>query len=270
MLPDDTASMLTSEKYGLTMKDAKTLAILDDGDRLDYYFDVVELLKQELSADELVSNNVGKVAANWYVGDFHSKPLSQHNVSLPHALPERTQCFHSSILPIAPDQVSSPSSRPPSHPIHPPHTYTSVPTTNILTPPRILHELGGLSTETPWSPTRVPSAQLASVIAHLLRRQITGRTAKQLLSSLFNSTDTRSVAHIVRDENLLLRPMVRDEYVALARELLDANPDMVRAVKEKGQRGKIGWFVGQMVRRGEEGRVEAGRAEEVVRELLGV
>lgn len=67
MLPDDTASMLTSDKYGLTMKDAKTLAILDDGDRLDYYLDVVDLLKQDLSADEMALNKVEKVAANWYV-----------------------------------------------------------------------------------------------------------------------------------------------------------------------------------------------------------
>lgn len=103
-----------------------------------------------------------------------------------------------------------------------------------------------------------------------MRRQITGRTAKQLLSSLFSTNDARPMSQIIHDESLLLRPMDREEYVVLARELLDANPDMVRAVVEKGQQGKIGWFVGQMVRRGEEGRVEAGRAEEVVRELLGV
>ncbi|KAJ9665244.1 hypothetical protein H2201_004718 [Coniosporium apollinis] len=201
MLPDETADMLVEDPaYGLTMKDAKTLVALDDGDRLDYYLDVVQILRQQLPSDLQSSSKFAKVAANW-----------------------------------------------------------------------VLHELGGLlaTAEQPWTANTVSSAALASILAHLLQRQITGRTAKQLLSTIFYG-DTRSVQEIIAEENLLLRPMAREEYEALARELIDANQDMVKAIKEKGQRGKVMWFVGQMVRSGEEGRVEAERAEDVVREMLDV
>ena len=51
---------------------------------------------------------------------------------------------------------------------------------------------------------------------------------------------------------------------------MDENPDMVSAVKDKGQKGKAMWFVGQMVRRGEEGTVEPEQARVVVERMLAV
>ena len=69
---------------------------------------------------------------------------------------------------------------------------------------------------------------------------------------------------------MTLRPMSREEYLSFAQELLDENLDMANAIKEKRQHGKVMWFVGQMVRRGGEGRVEAEKAEQILRELLGV
>ena len=57
------------DKYGLTTKDALTLMTLDNGDRLDYFMGVVQLLKSELVHKEkdISTSTVGKLAGNWYV-----------------------------------------------------------------------------------------------------------------------------------------------------------------------------------------------------------
>lgn len=66
MLPDEIAEMLTqSPRYGLTIKDAKTLILLDDGDRLDYYLGVVEILRTHFKNDQQTLSRVGKVTSNW-------------------------------------------------------------------------------------------------------------------------------------------------------------------------------------------------------------
>jgi aspartyl-tRNA(Asn)/glutamyl-tRNA(Gln) amidotransferase subunit B len=66
MSSDDCVNMLVGgQYYGLTSKDASTLLLLDDGERLDYYFDVVESLKSTYSRNEEVLARVGKVAGNW-------------------------------------------------------------------------------------------------------------------------------------------------------------------------------------------------------------
>lgn len=197
-LPDDLVAMLLADPYGLTMKDAKTLISLDDGERLDYYMEVVALLIDRLGNEEALSMKAGKTASNW-----------------------------------------------------------------------VLMELGGLLTtsEVPWSENAVLPEQLCDIIHLRLSKQITGRTAKQLLGSIFEG-DQRSVVEIVESENLFLRPMSEAEYEAMATELLDDNPDMVAAIKEKGQKGKVMWFVGQMMRKGEEGTVEAEKAKEVIERLL--
>lgn len=132
-------------------------------------------------------------------------------------------------------------------------------------------ELGGLITtaDIAWSEDIVSSQQLASIILHLQRRQITGPTAKQLLARVFYG-DQRPVEKIIEEENLLLRPMTRDEYLSLVQGVLNDNPDTITVIKEKGQTGKLMFLVGQIVRRGEDGRVEAKKAEEMLRELLEI
>ena len=66
MSSDDCVNMLVDgEDYGLTSKDASTLLLLDDGERLDYYLDVVESLKSTYSGNAEVLARVGRVAGNW-------------------------------------------------------------------------------------------------------------------------------------------------------------------------------------------------------------
>lgn len=128
-------------------------------------------------------------------------------------------------------------------------------------------ELGGLLKNKEWSENQVPSDQLASIIAHVLRKQITGRTAKLLLLKKFEG-DARTVEKIIADEGMLLCPLSRKEYLDLARQLLEEKADIVKDIVEKQQHQKVKWFVGQMMARSAEGTVEPGTAEAVLRELL--
>ncbi|GAB7344558.1 hypothetical protein MBLNU457_2382t2 [Dothideomycetes sp. NU457] len=137
----------------------------------------------------------------------------------------------------------------------------------------ILHEIGGLLTEDnrAWSDVVVTPQILADILSNLLQRNLTGRNAKQLLQQVYRGdATTKSVDQLIDEGNLRLRPMGEDEYQQLAQSILDENPDMVRAIREKGQKGKAMFFVGQMVRRAEEGTVEADKARQVVETLLGI
>jgi len=137
----------------------------------------------------------------------------------------------------------------------------------------ILHEIGGLLTEDnrSWADVVITPQMLADILSNLLQRNLTGRNAKQLLQQVYRGDAmNKSVEQLIDEGNLRLRPMGEDEYRQLAQSILDENPDMVQAIREKGQKGKAMFFVGQMVRRAEEGTVEADRARQVVEKLLGI
>lgn len=140
--------------------------------------------------------------------------------------------------------------------------------TNLVN--RVLHELGGRlsASDTAFSDNRVAPAAMASIIENLMADRITGRTAKQLLTMVFNG-ELRDIDTIIEAENMELVRLAREVYLALAQDLILEHSEMVRQIKQKGQVGKVKWFVGQMMRQGE-GKVEAARAEAILRELLGL
>ena len=201
-LPDSTV-LRTLNDFGLSMKDAKTLFSLDDGERLEYCAETIELVQAKLSAqdDGQDQAKVGKLVVNW-----------------------------------------------------------------------VLHEIGGLlaSEGREWSDLTITTEELASLLANLMSKQITARVGKQILQQLYeeDSDDRISVDARIDEGNLRLRPISREEYIELAQSIMDENPNMVSAVRDKGQKGKTMWFVGQMVRRAEEGTVEAEKAKEIIEELL--
>lgn len=80
--------------------------------------------------------------------------------------------------------------------------------------------------------------------------------------------DERNVDTIIEQDSLRLVPLSRLQYVQMAEELVSSNEAMVMQI-QKGQVGKVQWFVGQMMRKGE-GMVEAEKAEGILREILGV
>ncbi|KAG9678488.1 hypothetical protein KCU99_g1110, partial [Aureobasidium melanogenum] len=203
-LPDSTV-FRTINDFGLSTKDAKTLFSLDDGERLEYCAETIELVQTKLSAqgsdDGQNQAKVGKLVANW-----------------------------------------------------------------------VLHEIGGLlaSDGREWSDLTITTEELASLLANLLSKQITARVGKQILQQLYeeDAGERVSVDARIDEGNLRLRPISREEYIELAQAIMDENPNMVSAVRDKGQKGKTMWFVGQMVRRAEEGTVEAEKAKEIIEELL--
>lgn len=195
-LPDETVKRV-SEEYGLSVKDAKTIVSLDNGDRLEFMEETVSLLA-ELHQEPL---KVEKTVGNW-----------------------------------------------------------------------VLHELGGLiPPSATWDDITITAQELANVLAHLLHKEITARAAKQLVSALQDmpaSDERPTVEELIEAGGLRLRPLSEEEYNTLAQQIMDESPDMVAAVREKGQKGKIMWFVGQMVRRGEEGTVEPEKARKVVETMF--
>ncbi|KAL3453575.1 Glutamyl-tRNA amidotransferase subunit B, mitochondrial [Aspergillus insuetus] len=198
-VPDTLLDMLVGPTYKLAIEDAKPLVDLEDGARLEYYQDVVDILRslqQDLRSK--AQSDLGRIAGNW-----------------------------------------------------------------------VLHELGGLLTKAdlPWDAELVSAQSLAAIIDNLQRKQITGATAKQVLGMLFDG-DRRPVAQLLEEENLILRPLSREEYIALAEAAMELNPGMVEQIRTKNQLGKLGWFVGQMMRMGQKGRVEAQKAEAILKELI--
>ncbi|KAE8152675.1 B subunit of glutamyl-tRNA amidotransferase [Aspergillus avenaceus] len=196
---DELYQLLMSKEYGLSIEDAKPMVELDDGVRLEYYQDVVDLLRDlQQDQDPKSRGGLARVAGNW-----------------------------------------------------------------------VLHELGGLLTKADlsWDPTRVPALSLAQIIDFLQRKRITGPTARQVLAMVFDG-DARPIPQLLEEESLLLRPLSREEYIALAEDALGQNPPMVEQIRTKNQLGKLGWFVGQMMRTGEKGRVEAPKADAILRELI--
>lgn len=199
-LPDITVQR-TVDDYGMSLKDAKTLVLLDDGERLEFMEQTVALMTESLDDKK---QKLGKMAGNW-----------------------------------------------------------------------VLHELGGLLTShaTSWEAMTVTPAELADILISLHTKQITARVAKQLLSTLHElpsatGTAPRPTAEQLIDEgNLRLRPLSDQEYATTAHQLMDENPQMVQAIRD-GQKGKVMWFVGQMVRRADEGTVEPEKAKEVLERLL--
>jgi aspartyl-tRNA(Asn)/glutamyl-tRNA(Gln) amidotransferase subunit B len=93
----------------------------------------------------------------------------------------------------------------------------------------------------------MPSSTLAHIISLVVSGTITNNSAKRLLSLVFED-DSLGIETTMQNENMMVQDIADDVYATLARELTEANPEMVRAIKEKGQRGKVMWFVGQMMR----------------------
>ncbi|KAF2426214.1 hypothetical protein EJ08DRAFT_380439 [Tothia fuscella] len=175
MLPDEILAMLTTE-HGLTLKDAKTLLAADDGDRIDFYLEVLEQVRARLGGK--TSHGLGALVGNW-----------------------------------------------------------------------IIHEVGGVFSKAgeDWSEDLLPPSTLAHIISLALQGSITNNSAKKLLWLVYEDP-SRDVQATVEEENMTIQDIADGVYASLAQELVTANPDMVRAIREKGQKGKVMWFVGQMMR----------------------
>ncbi|KAL6721028.1 hypothetical protein ACLMJK_000128 [Lecanora helva] len=196
-LPEDAVAELVDQH--VTLKDAKTLVSLDDGERLDYFDEVVMLCETELAKLNVQPKALNRTVANW-----------------------------------------------------------------------VLHELGGLlnSSNLAFSPNLVPAKSLADIIISLERDRVTGSTAKRLITMVYEG-DERSIDTMIMEDNLEFQALPQADYLTMAQSLINENQTKVKQIQEKKQLGKLHFFVGQMMRQGE-GKIEASKAEAVLKELLGL
>ena len=109
---------------------------------------------------------------------------------------------------------------------------------------------------------------MVSILQNLDEGKITGRTAKAVLAIVFRG-DKRDVNNIIEQDGLSLQRLSREEYILMAQALLDENPRKVEQILKGKELGKLKFFVGQMMRQGS-GKIEAQKAEAVLKELLGI
>lgn len=131
---------------------------------------------------------------------------------------------------------------------------------------------------------------LAELLFHHLTGSLTQQSARHLLSlcrlpsssDLAPSSTDRSVdvstpeaVHkLISDHELWFQPLSAEGYRALVQNVLDDNVDMAGKAQEELERtggrkkGKMMWLVGQVMRKGEKGKVEAGVVERHVLDRL--
>lgn len=109
---------------------------------------------------------------------------------------------------------------------------------------------------------------MVSILQNLDDGKITGSTAKEILAMVFGG-DERDVSSIIEEDDLSLQRLSREEYMLMAKALLEKHPKMVELIQKRKQLGKLQFFVGQMMRQGS-GKVEAQKAEAVLKEALGL
>ena len=112
---------------------------------------------------------------------------------------------------------------------------------------------------------------MALLLHYLHAERITGKTAKKVLSTLFehglNGNDRLNVKDIVDQENLWFSPYSEAEYEELGKIIMALNDKVVEEILA-GKEGKINYLVGQMMREDKEGRVDALKAGAVLRRLV--
>jgi aspartyl-tRNA(Asn)/glutamyl-tRNA(Gln) amidotransferase subunit B len=209
VLPDAEIDELVG-RYGLSSKDALSLMLLDDGARIQYFYNVLEALEKRLGlgSDAQSDQRHALLAANW--------------------------CLHE------------------------------------------LGKLTELSSDlgmTPDGECHVPSNDLAAILSHLHRREITAKIAKDLLWGVFRGDITAGgVTQTIDADNLWFKELSEGEYAELADQVVAGEDkvlaEFLRFRQGKGKaypQGKLMFLVGKMMRVGSEQRMDPASAERVLR-----
>lgn len=209
VLPDAEMDELAG-RYGLSSKDALSLIMLDDGARIQYFYNVLESLEDRLGlgGDAASDHRHALLAANW--------------------------CLHE------------------------------------------LGKLTELSSDlgmTPEGECHVPSSDLAAILCHLHRREITAKVAKDLLWGVFRrDVAAGAVTQTVEAANLWFKELSEPEYAALADEISNGEAkvlaEFLRFKQGKAKaypQGKLMFLVGKMMRAGAEERMDPASAERILK-----
>jgi aspartyl-tRNA(Asn)/glutamyl-tRNA(Gln) amidotransferase subunit B len=197
--PDQLTNRLVAE-YALSRVDAKDLQMLDNGERLIYFQDVVEKVQLQSGEKALFSGSHpqhGKLIGNW-----------------------------------------------------------------------VLHKIGSLLSthERTWTAELVPVAKLARIISLVVTNKLTDGSATRVLQLIFEG-DTRDVDAIVDREGLAFEPLPLEVYEDLATQVIAKYPDIVTDIG-KGKHGKLNFLLGEVMKSGPRGRMQASTITEVLSRRL--
>ncbi|EGS24117.1 glutamyl-tRNA (gln) amidotransferase-like protein [Thermochaetoides thermophila DSM 1495] len=218
VLPDAEIDELI-ELYGLTTKDAMSLIQLDNGARIQYFYNVLDSLEERLRAAGSASPN-------------SDSPAGQR-----HALLAANWC---------------------------------------------LHELGKLTEVsadlgmTPDGECNVPSVDLAAILFHLHRREITAKVAKELLWAVFRGQIPRGkVTQAIEADDLWFNELSEQDYAELADKVVEGEDKVLAEFLRFKQgkikaypQGKLMFLVGKIMRAGPEGRMDPESAKRVLRDRI--
>lgn len=208
VLPDTELDTLIAQ--GLTAKDAASLIVLDNGDRVQYFYRVLQLVEDSLAAPSDAKTYTATVS-NW-----------------------------------------------------------------------VIHELGRLTTQKAGAMAadnlsftvdgeceQVPAQQLADLLVHLHRKQITGKVAKELLLAISSGGLDEGVTAAIEANDLWFREITAQEYEELAVEALEGEEKVLGAFASgKFPQGKLMYLVGKMMRLGPTESIDPVTAEAVMREKV--
>ncbi|KAM6536974.1 hypothetical protein FALCPG4_002938 [Fusarium falciforme] len=144
----------------------------------------------------------------------------------------------------------------------------------------IIHELGRLTTfkagplaarDLSFTPEgdclQVPDADLAQLLYHLVRKQITGKVAKELLFAIYLNEIEGGITQAIEDNDLWFKEIAEEEYEQLADEVMEGEDKVLQEFVDYKQfpQGKLMYLVGKMMRLGPTERIVPANAERVMR-----
>ncbi|RSL72872.1 Glutamyl-tRNA(Gln) amidotransferase subunit B, mitochondrial [Fusarium duplospermum] len=144
----------------------------------------------------------------------------------------------------------------------------------------IIHELGRLTTfkagplaarDLSFTPEgdclQVPDADLAQLLYHLVRKQITGKVAKELLFAIYLNEIEGGITQAIEDNDLWFKEIPEEEYEQLADEVMEGEDKVLQEFVDYKQfpQGKLMYLVGKMMRLGPTERIVPANAERVMR-----
>ncbi|KAG6040745.1 hypothetical protein E4U41_007256 [Claviceps citrina] len=147
----------------------------------------------------------------------------------------------------------------------------------------ILHELGRLTTykagplaaadlsfTDDGECAQVPVSELAQLLFHLSRKQITGKVAKELLLSIYLDELEGSVTETIEANSLWFREISDGEYRQLAEEAVAGEDKVLQEFVDykKFPQGKLMYLVGKMMRLGPAERIDPVAAEAIMRDRM--
>lgn len=147
----------------------------------------------------------------------------------------------------------------------------------------IIHELGRLTTykagplatrdlsfTAEGDCEQISDDNLSQLLYHLIRKDITGKVAKELLFAIYFKEIEKGVTQAIHNNDLWFDELPADEYDRLAEEVMDKEPRVAGWFADYTEfpKGKLMFLVGKMMRNGPTERIDPARAEQVMRDKV--